>query len=553
MKSKPFIGNLIIYIIAMLVFFILVESVIRLVYFVRSSKVDYVTLPYVIGHDYGPIPPWANGLRILEPDKLLIWKNRPDIRRRYVDVFSPVHSQDERIQLSRQFLPTLPDFVQDNPVWEISLNSLGFRDIEFQKEKPPSVFRIVCLGDSWTFGANVGQQQAYPQQLSRLLRHEFPEADFEVLNLGVLGYSSFQGLELLKLTALDLNPDLIVIAFAMNDASMAGYRDKDMPNYKASKTTAQRIIHFFDKSETYQLLKYIALRLKYNPSTISQQLQALQDSARKPGEAVNYEKQEPWVRVSPQDYRENIIQMISLAKSRQISTILLYNQLSDDAGEVAGIGSLGSTSPYKLILEEISRSEDVQLVDSSAFISAAKSNIELEKESMLKLRPSTDSTKRDNDASGEVEVVFRVFQGDYSVPESVYIAGTHLKLGNSEPNKIKMYDNGTHGDQRAGDKVWSYAASFTPGTKLFYVYTNSGREGKWEGLDVPYIRNTVVKAGNRGVRLYMPVETFGKVYMQADSWHTDVIGYKLIAKALSYAIKRDVNVKRYMTNIVASK
>jgi hypothetical protein len=157
------------------------------------------------------------------------------------------------------------------------------------------------------------------------------------------------------------------------------------------------------------------------------------------------------------------------------------------------------------------------------------------------------------DAADEVEVVFRVFQGDYPVPESMFIAGTHVKLGNSEPNKVKMYDDGTHGDQSAGDKVWSYAASFAPGTRLFYVYTNSGREGKWEGLDVPYIRNIAVQDRNRGERLYMPVDTFGKVYMQADSWHTDVHGYKLIAEALSEAIRHDVKVKKYVTDMGASR
>ncbi len=543
MKTETVRLYIVKFIVLILLVLILPELVIRIAYFIRNAKVDYVALPYVVGHDYGPVPPWSKDLRILEPDKLLIWKNRPGTRRRYIDVFSPVHSQDERMLLFRQFIPTLPDYVQNNPIWEISLNNLGFRDVEFQREKPPSVFRVVCLGDSWTFGANVGQEQAYPQQLKRLLQHEFPEADFEVLNLGVLGYSSFQGLELLKLTAFDLDPDLIVIAFAMNDSSMAGYRDKDMPNYNESKTTRQRMSQLLDKSEAYQLLKYIALRLKDNPGTISQQLQTVHDSAGEPDEAVDYEKLEPWVRVSPRDYRENIMEMISLAKSRRISTILLYNQLSDDAGEVAGIGHLGSRSPYKLVLEEISESEGVQLVESSVLISNAKKNIEDEMESLLKLRPSAAG---DNDISGDMEIVFRVFQGDHSVPESIYISGTHLKLGNSEPNGVKMYDDGTHGDQRAGDKIWSYAASFAPGTKLFYVYTNSGREGKWEGLDVPYIRNIVVEAQNRGDRLYMPVETFGKVYMQADSWHTNARGYELIANALLEKIKHDEKVERYI-------
>jgi hypothetical protein len=64
----------------------------------------------------------------------------------------------------------------------------------------------------------------------------------------------------------------------------------------------------------------------------------------------------------------------------------------------------------------------------------------------------------------------------------MYIVGNHPKLGKLVPNKVAMYDDGTHGDQTAGDHVWSYSATFAPGTKLSYVYSNSGEEDKWEGL-----------------------------------------------------------------------
>jgi hypothetical protein len=70
------------------------------------------------------------------------------------------------------------------------------------------------------------------------------------------------------------------------------------------------------------------------------------------------------------------------------------------------------------------------------------------------------------------------------------------------PNKIAMYDDGTHGDHTARDYVWSYSARLSAGTKLFYVYTSSGEEGKWEGLDVPHIGSFRVEARNRQVRLY---------------------------------------------------
>ena len=74
------------------------------------------------------------------------------------------------------------------------------------------------------------------------------------------------------------------------------------------------------------------------------------------------------------------------------------------------------------------------------------------------------------------------------MPKAMYIVGNHPKLGNLVLNKVAMYDDGTHGDQTARDHVWSYSATFAPGTKLSYIYTDSGEEGKWEGLDVPHIR-----------------------------------------------------------------
>ena len=111
----------------------------------------------------------------------------------------------------------------------MSLNAEGFRDAEWPRTKRPSVFRVLCLGDSWTFGSNVAQPAAYPAVLARLLARHWPRGDFEVLNLGMMGYSSYQGRTLLTQRGLALEPDLVVIGFAMNDLSVAGYRDKDIP------------------------------------------------------------------------------------------------------------------------------------------------------------------------------------------------------------------------------------------------------------------------------------------------------------------------------------
>src|SRR5712691_3089755 len=179
-----------------IVFFLVVEAGLRAAYAGRNALVTYVPLPYVVGDDYGPIPPWLDNLLILRPDPVLIWKNIPDARRAYVDIFTPVRSDRDRIALLRRFLPWLPPEFRSNPVWRIALNGEGFRSAPFAGGKRAGVLRVACIGDSWTFGMNVNQDQTYPARLEALLNARSPASSVEVMNFGVLGYSSFQGLQL---------------------------------------------------------------------------------------------------------------------------------------------------------------------------------------------------------------------------------------------------------------------------------------------------------------------------------------------------------------------
>jgi len=502
--------------------FSIAEGAVRIAYFVRNSLVTYVPLPYVMGDDYGPIPPWLDSLLILQPDEALIWKSAPHAHRKYVDIFSPVWRAEDRVALLRRFLPTLPAAFRANPVWEISLNSNGDRSPEIATAKRPSGLRIACVGDSWTFGMNVNQDRTYPSRVAELLHEKHPSADAEVVNLGVLGYSSFQGLQLLKRRALDLNADVFVIGFGMNDSEVAGYRDKDIVA-KTAPTPLERLrrIDVAEHLEFYKLLKYFALVLRYRPQSMAAVLTA--EAEHKGSGAVHYEDLEPWVRVSPPDYERNIREMIRLARSRGAKAILVDNELWDQ-------------SPYRPVLRAIARDEQVPLVDSLRIIADARKQIEQDLETRLSLTPPAPGQPGSRQTpSGETEVVFRVYAGPFPVPKTLSIVGAHARLGALVPNKIALRDDGTGGDQKPGDNVWSYSATFPVGTQLFYVYTNSGREGQWEGLDVPAVRHLDVTDAPGG-RLYPPIESFGKIYMQADNWHTDAVGYDLIAEAVVKAI-----------------
>ncbi len=510
------------------IFFLAVELGLRLVYAGRNAFVRYVPLPYVVGDNYGPIPPWLDNLVILHPDPVLIWKNIPNARRNYVDIFTPVWRDGDRIALLRRFTPWLPKEFRSNPVWRIALNAEGFRTGEFEATRRPDVLRIACIGDSWTFGMNVDQDQTYPAKLQALLNAHPPAGvrAVDVMNFGILGYSSYQGLQLLKTRVLDLHPDVLVIGFAMNDSDVAGYRDRDVVS-TGPVHWRDRVKRFTSRSESLALLKYLALVLRFRPQPFSEFLKAdAKTDQGKSNAIVNYDELEPWTRVSPRDYDRNIRDMIALARGQGARVVLLDNEL-------------WGGSPYRPVLRRISDEEGVPLVDSLRLISDARAHIERDLELRFHLARASDAEQATAATiATDIPVVFRVYEGQYPVAKQLSIVGNHPALGNFLPNTLSMHDDGLDGDERAGDHVWSYRTLMPAGTPVRYVYTNSGSAGKWEGLDLPHVREMQVVAQPNGGPMYLPVETFGRLYMQADNWHTDAVGYELIAERIAQALTR---------------
>lgn len=101
------------------------------------------------------------------------------------------------------------------PLWNItySINSLGMRDIDHQAEKDQDIFRILILGDSFTEGYGVKQEDAYPSKLRNILN----DPKIEILNGGVASYSPVLEYLYLKEKGLKLNPDLVILALDMTD------------------------------------------------------------------------------------------------------------------------------------------------------------------------------------------------------------------------------------------------------------------------------------------------------------------------------------------------
>lgn len=111
--------------------------------------------------------------------------------------------------------------VGDEPptVIEYRINSLGFRDGEYERRKPDGTYRIAVLGDSFTFGTGVALEDTYPELLEQALSKQFPGRSIEVMNWGVYAYNTRQQAALLRRWIGEAQPDQVLMAGYINDAS----------------------------------------------------------------------------------------------------------------------------------------------------------------------------------------------------------------------------------------------------------------------------------------------------------------------------------------------
>ncbi len=104
-------------------------------------------------------------------------------------------------------------------------NSAGFRGREYSRAPANGVFRIALVGDSFTMGQGVLEEEAYPHLLERALNAEAGDTRYEVLNLGIGGLNTRRVVERLIRVGLPYQPHLIVYGCTWNDIKGPAYRE----------------------------------------------------------------------------------------------------------------------------------------------------------------------------------------------------------------------------------------------------------------------------------------------------------------------------------------
>lgn len=166
----------------------------------------------------------ARRQRIFEGDALLFWRLSPGLR----------------------------DVVWDQT--PVTTNAQGLRYDHDVAPKPPGAFRILCFGDSVTFGFRVPlvflkrpqdrdpSWLPYPARLEKRLRAANPGRTVEVIPLAVPGYSSHQGLAWLRRDLGRYRPDVVTLLYGWNDVSLRPLSDPDSMNVDRLHVMARSIV-----------------------------------------------------------------------------------------------------------------------------------------------------------------------------------------------------------------------------------------------------------------------------------------------------------------------
>ncbi|MDP8222940.1 MAG: SGNH/GDSL hydrolase family protein [Candidatus Lernaella stagnicola] len=141
-----------------------------------------------------------------------------------------------------------------NPFVEMEefLNGRGFRGPGFEAVKKPGTTRIVCLGDSQTFGAGT-YEEAYPAQLAHVLHEQYEQRPVEVINAGVHGTNIYQQRLLFERMFAGVELDLLVLMTGPNARhSISDYRRRLQ---SGAGRAVSRIHRLLAALKTYRVLR----------------------------------------------------------------------------------------------------------------------------------------------------------------------------------------------------------------------------------------------------------------------------------------------------------
>jgi hypothetical protein len=149
----------------------------------------------------------------------------------------------------------------------VHINSKGWRGREFAARKPDGTIRILGVGDSFTYGRAVNDEDVFLVKLEEMLNADADYAAYETINSAREGVNTAQELKIFKKRdVLSLEPDLVVLGFTVhNDAELKKKRPV-YRNLRRGATPALKLVGsdgFGTLADTFRLARILRLSVRW--------------------------------------------------------------------------------------------------------------------------------------------------------------------------------------------------------------------------------------------------------------------------------------------------
>ncbi|MBN2329617.1 MAG: SGNH/GDSL hydrolase family protein [Candidatus Omnitrophica bacterium] len=437
---------------------------------------------------------------------------------RYAPIFSPDHYGALRpnLRLDLTESPSQPFLIETN--------SFGMRMGEIAVEKDPQITRVAVMGDSIAFGWRMAPEAAFPSQLESLLNHEDGKK-YEVLNFAAPGFTTFHAVKQYERLVHNFQPDILVLAFGLYDSYECRLSEPEFYTIleeQGALSGAKGVLGFMN---SYSAVGYWMAQRK------REQLNSLIQS--RTGERI---AQNDWrKKVSPDSMKIFLGAIIEHQRAQGGAIVLVNDNLFNFDASSA--------------LEDVSEKYGAPLLDLRSIFDGIGGYEERRKHFELDLADSgIDYFNRDDSS----DYLFRAQTSDErALSRGVFIAGDHPDLGGEAPYKVRMYDDGTHGDEKAGDRIWSLQISIKEPEPVHFTFTVNGVEEQRGDRQAEYENDS---KNHVFVHLFSPPPSestihwrspvysvnripFEHLLLDSNSQYPNELGHRLIAHRLSKMIQ----------------
>jgi lysophospholipase L1-like esterase len=137
----------------------------------------------------------------------------------------------------------------------VRTNELGLREgpVDLTDRR-----NVLVIGDSVVWGSKVREGERFSDRAALVLRQRPGFRDVQVVNAGVIGYSSFQALEYLRDEGMSLvRPSVVVVCVGVNDNWVSEMTDRE--RYQRNTSALSRLRGVLMKSDLFAFLSRYAL------------------------------------------------------------------------------------------------------------------------------------------------------------------------------------------------------------------------------------------------------------------------------------------------------